>query len=83
MAIDRDLNGVLDADEPRPSLQISQSSGKMLVSWPLGAAGFKLQQAENLTTSWNDNTNPVEIIGSANQVTNDSPVSTLYFRLRK
>ena len=83
MAIDRDLNGMLDADEPRPSLQISQSSGKMLVSWPLGAAGFKLQQAESLTTSWNDNTNPVEIIGSANQVTNDSPVSTLYFRLRK
>ena len=84
MAIDRDLNGVLDADEPRPSLQISQSSGKMFLNWPLAAAGFTLQQAGSLdAAAWANNTNPIEIIGSSNLVTNDSPAATLYFRLRK
>ena len=84
MAIDRDLNGVLDADEPLPSLQVSQVSGKIVVSWPMGAAGFNLQTAENLEPSgWIDNTNPVQIFGNSNVVTNDRAASTLYFRLRK
>ena len=82
--IDRDLNGVLDADEPRPSLQISLSSGKTLLSWPLAAAGFTLQQAGSLDAgAWANNTNPVEIVGSSNLVTNDGAAATLYFRLRK
>jgi YVTN family beta-propeller protein len=84
MAIDRDLNGVLDADEPLPSLQIAQSAGKLLLNWPLAAAGFNLQQVGSLAGgAWADNTNPVTIVGSSNLVTNDTSASTLYFRLRK
>jgi DNA-binding beta-propeller fold protein YncE len=84
MAVDRDLNGVLDADEPLPSLQISQSAGKLIVAWPLAAAGFRLQQATNLTSAaWTNNTSSVEIVGASNVVTNDIPAATTYFRLRK
>jgi YVTN family beta-propeller protein len=84
MAVDRDLNGVLDADEPLPSLQISQLPGKVIVSWPLGPAGFNLQQAGGLDAVWADSTNPVQIVGSSNAVTNDPPASSpVYFRLRK
>lgn len=84
MGIDRDLNGVLDADEPRPRLEVSQAGGKVLVSWPLGAAGFTLQQAGTLAAgAWTDNPNPVQIVGGSNLVTNASPAATLYFRLRK
>src|SRR5262249_4857589 len=83
MAIDRDLNGVLDGDEPAPGLQIWQSSGKILLAWPL-SPGFRLQQADRpYAPAWLDNTNPVQIVGGLNVVTNESPAATLYFRLRK
>jgi len=84
MGIDRDLNGVLDADEPLPQLQISQAAGKVLLSWPLSAAGFNLQQAAGLNpAAWNDNTNPVAIVNNLNVVTNDPSAAAVYFRLRK
>jgi YVTN family beta-propeller protein len=83
MGIDRDLNGVLDADEPLPQLQISQAAGKMLLSWPLSATGFNLQQAASLDATWNDNTNPVTIVNNSNIVTNDPTTAAVYFRLRR
>ena len=82
MGIDRNLNGVLDADEPLPRLEIARSSGKVVLNWPLSAAGFDLEQATNVDTAWTDNTNPVEIINASNFVTN-SPGTTTFFRLRQ
>ena len=50
----------------------------------MGAAGFKLQTAGDLDPSaWTDDTSPVQIVGNSNVVTNDSPASALYFRLRR
>ena len=84
MAIDRDSNGVRDADEPLPALQISQFSTKVVLTWPVSPAGFQLQQADNpYTATWLDTTNPVQIVGSSNFLTNDISYSTFYFRLRR
>jgi hypothetical protein len=56
----------------------------MLLTWPLSAAGFNLQQAASLdTAAWNDNTNPVTIVNNSNIVTNDPTTAAVYFRLRK
>lgn len=84
MAIDRDLNGVLDGDESLPRLQITQSAGKIFLSWPLSAAGFTLQETGDLNSqSWNANAAAVEIVNNSNQVTIDVAPTTTYFRLQQ
>jgi hypothetical protein len=83
IGIDRDLNGVLDADEPLPTLQIAQAGGSAVINWPLGAAGFNLETAGSLSSaSWNNVTDAVEIVGGRNFVTNAS-AGTKFFRLRQ
>jgi len=82
--IDRDLNGVLDADEPRPQLQISLMGTNAVVNWPLSAAAFNLEETLSLApVSWMISTNPVEILSSRNYVTNPLGNSAKFFRLRQ
>jgi DNA-binding beta-propeller fold protein YncE len=84
MAIDRDLSGVLDADEPLPRLQIVLSAGKVVVSWPFGAAGFVLQQTASLDSpAWTDTSDAVDIVNGVNSIVKDPASTTLYFRLRQ
>jgi hypothetical protein len=83
MGIDRDLNGVLDADEPLPALQIAQAGGNAVINWPLSAAGFNLETAPSLSSaSWSNVTDAVEIVGMKNFVTNTPGVGAKFFRLR-
>jgi hypothetical protein len=83
MGIDRDGNGVLDADEPPPSLQIAHAGGNSVIKWPLGAAGFNLETATSLPSdAWSNVNDPVEIIGALNFVTNAPGVGARFFRLR-
>ncbi|MEK7706944.1 MAG: hypothetical protein AAB380_02985 [Verrucomicrobiota bacterium] len=82
MGIDRDLNGVLDADEPLPKLQLAQAGGKLVLNWPLSAAGF-LEEASSLSApTWSNNTDAVEIANNFNYVTNSPGSDAKYFRLR-
>jgi YVTN family beta-propeller protein len=84
MAIDRDADGVLDADEPLPALQISQAGSRTVLSWPYGAAGFSLEETPNLVAgSWNTSTNPVTIANGLNYVTNSPGAGARFFRLRQ
>jgi len=84
MAIDRDLNGVLDADEPLPGLQIALSAAKIVVSWPLGAVGFVLQEAASLDSpAWTDTPDAVSIVNGFNSIVRDPASTTRYFRLRQ
>ena len=84
MGIDRDLNGVPDADEPLPRLQISQSSGNVILNWPLSAAGFVLQETTSLASqAWTDNSNPVVVLSNLNFITNVAASSAVYYRLRQ
>jgi hypothetical protein len=59
MGIDRDLNGVLDADEPLPTLQIAQAGASVVINWPFNAAGFNLETAPSLSSvSWSNVNDP-------------------------
>jgi YVTN family beta-propeller protein len=83
MGIDRDLDGVLDADEPLPALQIVQAGASAVINWPFNAVGFNLETAPGLSSpSWSSVTDAVEIVGTRNFVTNVSP-GTKFFRLRQ
>lgn len=83
MGIDRNLNGVLDGDEPLPRLRISQAGGNAVIYWPLGAAGFNLEVADSLASgSWSNVSSPVEIVNNFNFVTNPPVPGARYFRLR-
>ncbi|MEJ0089533.1 MAG: hypothetical protein WDM80_07285 [Limisphaerales bacterium] len=84
MAIDRDANGVLDADEPLPRLQIAQVSGKAVLNWPLGAVGFLLEESPSLGSPiWSADTNAVDIVNNLNFITNALPKNEQFFRLRQ
>jgi DNA-binding beta-propeller fold protein YncE len=82
MAIDRDLDGVLDGDVTPPSLQITHAGGNPVLSWPYAAAGYTLESSPSLSSaSWTAVTAPVEISGGRNLTTNPPPASTRFYRL--
>jgi hypothetical protein len=83
MAIDRDADGVLDADAPLPSLLIAHAGGRSVLSWPLGAAGFSLEETPDLASgTWNTSTSAVTIANGFNFVTNAPGAGAKFFRLR-
>ncbi|PWU17466.1 MAG: hypothetical protein C5B50_11240 [Verrucomicrobia bacterium] len=83
MGIDRDLNGVLDADEPLPTLQVARSPGAAVLSWPYSAAGFALEAAPGFpTVSWTNVLTPWEIISTQNFVTNVTAGGAQFYRLK-
>jgi YVTN family beta-propeller protein len=83
MGIDRDLDGILDADVPAPKLNIARAPGKAIVNWPFSAAGFALQAAPALPSAgWTNVSAPLEIIGTQNFVTNTPTGAAQYYRLR-
>jgi hypothetical protein len=49
MAIDRNLNGVLDGDEPLPSLTAERSDAGLTISWSTNAVGAVLESSDNLS----------------------------------
>lgn len=84
MGIDRDLNGVLDADEPLPRLQIREAGSGTVLHWPLSAVGFRLQAASSLSEdSWSNASSAVVVVGDQNFVTNSMSPGTKFFRLRQ
>ncbi len=83
MGIDRDEDGVLDADVLPPRLQIAKAGGNAVINWPFSAAGFALETAGTIrATTWSNATDPWEIVGNENFVTNPPVVGAKFFRLR-
>ena len=84
IGIDRNENGILDSDEPRPALRIARISGNAIVAWPTNRAGYVLERATGLpATSWNTDTSLRGVVGSEFNVTNSLTSSNLFFRLRE
>ncbi|HEU0008296.1 MAG TPA: YncE family protein, partial [Verrucomicrobiae bacterium] len=84
IGIDRNENGVLDGDEPRPSLRIASANGRTIVAWPTNRAGYVLERATNLpSTSWNTDTSVRGLVGGEFNITNWLTSSNLFFRLRE
>jgi hypothetical protein len=83
LAIDRNGDGVLDADEPRPGLQVALTGGNFVVHWPLSAAGFVLESSDTAAPgSWVSASNAVEIIGGQNYMTKTLSAGARFYRLR-
>jgi len=83
MAIDRNLNGILDGDEPLPSLQITAAGSGSLLSWPASAAGFILEESASLNpVTWTASTNEIGIANGFNYATNAPGSGAKFFRLR-
>ena len=84
MGIDRDLNGVLDADEPLPKLQIAAAGTRAVLNWPLSAAGFNLEETLDVAPGvWKLTTNAIEISGVQNFTTNAIGNRVKFFRLHQ
>jgi YVTN family beta-propeller protein len=82
MGIDRNEDGVLDADTPPPALQIAQGAGLAVLTWPYGAAGFALESSPAVSGGgWTNVPDPLEIINSQNFVTNSPPAAATFYRL--
>jgi hypothetical protein len=83
MGIDRDEDGVLDADTPPPRLQIARAAAANVINWPYSAAGFNLEAAPTIPASnWANVSDPLEIIGGQNYTTNSPSSSAAFYRLR-
>lgn len=82
--INRNLDALLDGDEPLPSLRIARAVPNALIAWPTNAAGFVLETATALpTTNWTAETSLRGMAGSEFNVTNASTLSNRFFRLKK
>jgi hypothetical protein len=83
MGGDRNENGVLDADEPRPTVQFDFAPGSLVLRWPLAPAGFVLEATTNLASGgWSNAAAPVEIVNGWNIVSNPPAAAMRFFRLR-
>jgi hypothetical protein len=51
-----------------PTLSVSQSAGKVIISWPVSATGFLLQETSVLPGGWTNSTATVTVQGSKNVV---------------
>src|SRR5207248_7961289 len=82
MGIDRDEDGILDADVPAPALQIAQSSGQAVINWPYSAAGFALETTPTFfSPAWTNPNDPIEILSNRNYVTNLVSGGSRFYRL--
>ncbi|HEY5913868.1 MAG TPA: hypothetical protein VJA21_25040, partial [Verrucomicrobiae bacterium] len=82
LGIDRNLDGVLDADTPAPALQIARTGTNVVVDWPLAAAGFDLEATPGLSpAAWQSAPEPWEILDGRNYMTNASGDAGRFFRL--
>src|SRR5262249_4919205 len=83
LGVDRDLDGVLDADVLPPGLQIAVTASNVVLSWPVAAVGFVLEVTPDLShQSWTNVPALVEVIGGQNFVTNTPAGSLEFYRLR-
>jgi hypothetical protein len=66
-----------------PTLQFTTVAGQLILSWPLSAEGFALEQSAEVSASatWSPATNAIVSIGD-NFVRTNSLNGTAYYRLR-
>ena len=83
MGIDRNLNGILDGDEPVPALRITTFGPNAIVAWPTNAPGYVLERATSLpSANWSPDTNIRGMSGGDFTITNPVSPGSVFFRLR-
>jgi len=67
-----------------PTLTITPAGGSVVISWPVAATGFNLEQTASLTLgSWTIITNSPAVVGSTKIITNTPTGTAMYYRLHK
>jgi len=65
-----------------PTLSIQPTANGIMLLWPASASGFRLlQNSDQCTTNWVDNTNEISVVNGTNQVTISRTSGNLFFRL--
>jgi len=81
--IDRNLNGILDGDESRPTLQLSRASSNLVIAWPTNAP-FVLETASALPAAiWTTETSVRGVVGNSLNVTNATTNTAQFYRLKE
>ena len=81
---DRDLNGILNRDEAKPSLAVSRLGTNARLQWPAQPAGWVLESATTLGGEWETVTQPRVSAGVSWQL--DDPIASVparFYRLRR
>lgn len=70
---------------PKPSLGVKIAGGKSVLSWPMVASGWQLEQTDSLSSSnhWTTSTNTPAVLNYFSTVTNDAGIGARFYRLRK
>jgi len=83
MGRDRNANGVLDGDEPPPSLTAARSGGGMVISWPTNTVGVVLEFGESLAPlNWRTETSVRSVIADRFSITVPTARDSRFYRLR-
>ena len=82
---DRNLDGVLDADEPKPEITLYKPAGPLLgVAWPDAAAGWTLERSANAGGPWSTVLLPLNRFDGLVRLDYDPAGARLsFFRLRR
>jgi YVTN family beta-propeller protein len=82
MALDRNLDGVLDGDVPAPKLQVGPAANGAVIKWPYAAAGYVLESTPSLASpAWTTVTDVVEVVNGQNVLTNLPAGNVKFYRL--
>ena len=76
-----DLLGPDTALTTTASLSVTNSSGNVVVSWPLTSAGFAVESSTNLLSGWSTLTNAPSITGTNWQIVFPDPAGNTFYRL--
>ena len=84
LALDHNSNGILDADEPLPSLAISVAAGTPQLAWPVAGAGHVLEFTDSLNpVNWQPVTQPRNSAGGSILVPDPTAGQRRFYRLRR
>ena len=70
------------AQDPSPALSIRCSGGDIIVSWPVTASDYSLEQFSSQNQAWTTVMSPVTVEGNRNQVLFSKAIGSGMFRLR-
>ena len=81
IGLDRDANGVLDADEPPPRLQVVLSASAVQISWPYSASYVLESTLSLVSPAWSPVTDALEVVAGQNVVTTSPTADIRFYRL--
>ncbi len=84
LGIDRNGNGITDADEALPRLDIALAAGTPQLAWPVGSAGLVLEFTDSLDpANWEPVTQPRSFSGGSILVPDATAGQQRFYRLRR